>query len=459
LESSDDDDLNILRGRPPNVRPQHPSKQRILLLWQLFVDNINPMTKIVHVPTLDLAIRKATNAVSQVPAGFEALMFAIYTLAVSSLNEDECQSLFQGSKRSLFRSYLADTAKALARAKFMSTSSTVIVQALVLHVLAVRNVYDARKVWNLTGLVVRIAEGMGLGIDGELLRLSPFEAEVRRRIWWQIKMHEFRAAELAGQPKFSVFSLTSTTPKPPANVDDSELYPDMTAAPLPSSKPTEMLWIQLRSELAVFAYHQTSKVRQQGAGQPTSEEFTAMDDLALKDKWIESLEDALETKFLRYCDPSKPLHYLTLVGGRMSLCLIRFVAHHPRRWTKLSHIPLSERKLVWSIALQLLEYYNILQTNSTIQCFAWSIPYFVQWHALLHVLDTLRVDPQHSESLKAWKLIDALYQNNWGLLTGLSSPLSAVIASVCLKAYGARKDSLAGDGLADIITPEYITKL
>jgi len=40
--------------------------------------------------------------------------------------------------------------------------------ALVLHILSIRDTYEPRAVWSLTGLAIRIAEGMGMHLDGIL---------------------------------------------------------------------------------------------------------------------------------------------------------------------------------------------------------------------------------------------------------------------------------------------------
>lgn len=68
---------------------------------------------------------------------------------------------------------------------------------------------------------------MGMHLDGTLLDLSPFETEIRRRIWWQLMPHDFRAAELCGQAKFRDFRFDDTTPRKPANINDSDLHPAM----------------------------------------------------------------------------------------------------------------------------------------------------------------------------------------------------------------------------------------
>ncbi len=81
--------------------------------------------------------------------------------------------------------------------------------------------------------------------------------------------------------------------------------------------------------------------------------------------------------------------------------IIRFMSHHPRRWSGVEETPLSERQLVWEVCLNLLEQHNMLQSNPQLSQFAWYAPYFQQWHAIIHVLDTLRASPLTSGANKA----------------------------------------------------------
>ena len=404
-------------------------------------------------------MEKAITNIEHVPRGFEALMFAIYSMAVLSLSEDECNEIMGETRAILLPHYVAATKGALSRAKFMSSTSIVVLQALVLHILSLRDVCEPRAMWSLTGVAIRIAEGMGMRLDGTLLGLSPFETEIRRRIWWQLKMHEFRAAELCGQAKFREFELDETTPKKPANVNDSDLYPAMPQAPAESAKPTEMMWCVFRADLATFAATQKVKMQKLGKAVFTSEEYSAMDDLKVKDGLIKEMEDMIETKYLRFCDPSQPLQFQTLLGGRLSTNLIRFIAHHPRRWADLDQVPASERQMVWSIVIQLLEQYSMLQSSPQLRCFAWSVPYFIQWHAVIHVLDTLRADPLHQDALKAWRLINTIYESNSDMLLSTKRPIFVAVGNLCLKAFSARAAALTKDKRSLPDPPEYITKL
>lgn len=455
----DDDCAYILGWKTSFIVSSHPPAEVIHQLWQIFIENVNPLTKLVHVPSLQPAIEKAVRNIEHIPKGFEALMFAIYSVATLSLTKDECNEMLGETRAVLLPRYVAATKAALSRAKFMSSTSIVVLQALVLHILSIRDTHEPRAVWSLTGVAIRVAEIMGMHLDGSLLGLSPFETEIRRRIWWQLKMHDFRAAELSGQAKFRDFELDETTPRKPANINDSDLHPAMPQAAVESIRPTEMLWCVFRSDLANFAATQKVRVHKQGKPVIASEEYAAMDDLSIKESFIEKMEDMIETKYLRFCDPSQPLQLLTLLGARSAVNLIRFMAHHPRRWTDPSQVPVSERQLVWSIVIQLLERYSMMQSNPQLRRFAWSVPYFIQWQAVIHVLDTLRADPLHLDAAKAWGLIDGLYERNSDMLLSTKKPILVAVGNLCLRAFNARTAALTKEKRELSHLPDYICKL
>lgn len=110
-------------------------------------------------------------------------MFAMFSAAILTLRDKDCQQRFDETRCSMLVRYTSATEAALSRAKFMSTTSIAILQALVIHLYSVRDIYEPRTVWTLTGVVVRIAQGIGLDRDGTILGLSPFDTEIRRRIW------------------------------------------------------------------------------------------------------------------------------------------------------------------------------------------------------------------------------------------------------------------------------------
>jgi hypothetical protein len=438
-----EDDFGFVVGvvPKPNTRCPHPPNEHMHQLWQIFIENVDPLTKVVHVPTLQPAIKKATTEIGSVPRSFEALMFAIYSAAVMSLKDDECKRRLGEPRKTLLSRYTSATKAALSRAKFMGTTSIVVLQALMLHLLSVRDIYEPRTLWTLTGVAVRIAEAMGLHRDGASLGLPPFEAEIRRRIWWQLKMNDSRTAELSGLAKFQGFDANVNTSKLPANINDDELHPGMSSPAIESTKPTDMIFCVLRSELGSIAAAHAAKFRQLGKDGCLYDDYTSRNDMGEKEEFIKEVEEILETKYLRYCDPSQPLQLMTMLVARSALDVGRFITHHPRRWASQEQTPESERQYVWNVSIKILENYDVVQSTRQLQRFAWHTAFFLQWHAFIHVLDTLRANPLMPDAVKTKKTTHR------------------AVGNLCLKAFNAREAALMNEGKSIPRAPEYITNL
>jgi hypothetical protein len=441
-------------------RPRHPPPERIHQLWEIFVTNVDPLTKIVHVGTLRPAIHKAARNPDAIPRALEALMFAIYGCAVMSLGDEECRQCFAETRGRLFRRYVFATEAALSRAKFMGTASLVVLQAVVLHLLMVRDIYTPRTNWTLTGMAVRIAQVMGLERDGTHLGLSPFETEIRRRVWWQIKLHDFRTAEFCGLAKFRDMDIGGEqSTRWPTNVNDDQLFPGMSAPPVESDGLTDFAFFAARCEMSKFAAGRVATFRQQGKDVSQMNLDKSGNNKEEKRAVVNKLQELIETKYLRYCDPSQPLHLVTMLVARYGLNVVRFLTNHPRGWGSIEQTPLEERQTVWEVSLKLLEQHNMVQSNPFIKQFAWNAPYFRQWHAFLHVLDVLRAEPLKADAEKAWRLVSETYDNTPDMITNMRKPIHAAVGNLCMKGYDEREAALGSRNMYIPPTPNFILQL
>jgi len=397
---------------------------------------------------------------ASVPKSFEALMFAIYSMAVLSLRDGECMTRLGEARKILLSRYISATKVALARANLMGTLSLVVLQALILHIFSIRDMYDPRTVWTLTGVALRIAEGMGLQRDGTSFDLPPFEAEIRRRIWWQLKMHDFRTTELTGLAKAKVLDRDGeNASQPPININDDQLYPAMTSLPEESNTPTDMVFVGLRSQLSSFAMKLHAKKKEEGIKWNWWDDAASTRDMAEKEAGLKGVEEIFETKYLRYCDPSDPLQFMAMLFARMAMNHGRFLVHHPRRWPSAETTPESERQLVWGLSVKLLEQSDLVLSSRQLQRFSWHGPYFFPWPAFIHVIDTLRANPLMPEAEKTWGLIESIYGSNEHLLSNTRKPIYIVVGNLTLKAYNARSMAIANTGGILPAAPEFITKL
>jgi hypothetical protein len=67
----------------------HPLPSQILFLWQIYLDNVNPFIKILHVPTMTKVIREIRGSYNSLGPSMQALVLAISLAAIMSLENEE----------------------------------------------------------------------------------------------------------------------------------------------------------------------------------------------------------------------------------------------------------------------------------------------------------------------------------------------------------------------------------
>ena len=318
---------DLLLGSPAHfdLRNLHPLPIQGLRLWQTFLDNVNPLVKVIHAPTLQQAMLEATEDLDNVPKAMEPLMFAIYACAVVSMGNAECEKILGEARADVLPRYQSAARQALIGAGLLKSSNIMVLQAFVLFLHSLRQGYESQSLWVLTGVATRIGVRLGLHRDGADLGLPPFEAEMRRRLWWQIALMESRAAEFSGVGQLLMHM--NWTTRLPLNINDSSLHPSMVDLPVEENGATEMIHCLLRYEVGNF-------MKQGGpmsALDGTRQKFTSSEvPVDYKVKAIQDLEELLESRYLRYCDPSIPLHYVSAIIVRLIMCKMRFRSLHPR---------------------------------------------------------------------------------------------------------------------------------
>ncbi|KAI1381262.1 hypothetical protein F4677DRAFT_120549 [Hypoxylon crocopeplum] len=425
------------------LRSLHPQPMQIFTLWQAFVDNVNPLIKILHVPTTQKAILDATADLDHVPKAMEALLFGIYVVAVSSMEEAECQSILQETKASALNRFRMGAQQALRAAGILKTSDMMVLQAYVLYLSAARH-YDAHSFWSLTGISIRIGQRIGLHKDGEGLKLPPFETEMRRRLWINMVQLDSRAAELSGTGLSIVAQLWNT--KPPLNINDCDLYPDMREPPVEQVTATEMMFLLLRAQVGMFLKKEMPENDAfDGGWSRLSNPAISMIE---KDRAINELEQTLEEKFIRHCDLQIPLHCISSLIAKSAICRMRLFAHLP--WNARGPPPNStsteaEEDLLFTNSLQILQSDTQIRTDKSLRRFLWHVNMHFQWHALIYLLTYLRTHTSADTRTNiAWTTIDEVFANHPEIIHGgrMRSKLCIGVDNLTLKAWEARESEL-----------------
>lgn len=126
----------VIGGSMASVTELHPPAVQIFQLWQIYLDNVNPLLKLTHTPTLQGQLIEAAANPSKTSKPLEALLFSIYFMAVISLTDDEVQETFKEDKTRLMARYHRGTQQALVNAGFMRSPDIVVLQAFLMYLVS-----------------------------------------------------------------------------------------------------------------------------------------------------------------------------------------------------------------------------------------------------------------------------------------------------------------------------------
>lgn len=114
----------------------HPPAAQIFKLWQIYLDNINPLLNVTHSPTLQIQIIDGASDIASTYLPLQALMFSTYCVAVHSLDEEECYRVFGISRTPLLTKYQHACQHTLQRASFLRSSDHDCLTALFLYLVS-----------------------------------------------------------------------------------------------------------------------------------------------------------------------------------------------------------------------------------------------------------------------------------------------------------------------------------
>ncbi|KAK5998337.1 Aurofusarin cluster transcription factor aurR2 [Cladobotryum mycophilum] len=455
----------IIGGSPVPVTHYHPPPIQILQLWQIYIDNINPLLKITHAPNIQGQIIQATAQLSQTPKNLEALMFGVYLMAITSLDDDDVLKRFGIPKRELLGNYFTAVQQALINASFMRVNDLLTLQAFVLYLFAIRWFVDPRQVFCLTGIAVRIAQRMGLHRDPGGYGLAPFEIEQRRRLWWTLVGYDRRIGEMTGS---TVTALSSGGDcKLPLNVNDSDLHMDGKEAPTPHTGPTEMLFALSRIELsmAVSSNSNRDSARinpekvasspQAGRSPGPTIRLAGQESPAYT---LEGFCAHIEGTYLAHCDPKIPLHFFTLTMTRQALCKMRIINFLVRLHSADS-IPMKdvERDNHFHQAIEMIEYDNIVQSHDSVRQFKWYSMHHFPFPAYMFLVQELRQRSSGTNVERAWEAI-TINHDLRGLINNLHNPMHTAFGSLFVKSWTAFEEAQRNVG-KEMTTPYFISVL
>ncbi|CAE7030569.1 hypothetical protein PTNB73_05436 [Pyrenophora teres f. teres] len=369
-----------------DMQALHPGHHQATEFWQVYKENVEALVKVLHIPTHEPIILDAFTHLDKVDRGLETLLFAIYYGAATSSTPEHCLAKWGEDRGVLLNRYRFGLEQALARANFLHCDEVIILQAFVVFMVLLRRNDDARNIWTLTGLVVRISQTLGIHRDGSHFGLPPFQVEMRRRLWWQVCILDARSSEDHGCDPTIVEAQFDT--KMPLNLNDTDLHPDMTEFPQERQGFTDMTFCLLRFEIANIL----RRIVYIPPGPNKCTDCFAALTIEQKEKWITDSHQSMENKYLKNCDMNIPLCWVTATISRLIMSKMWLIVYHPyQRKDGGITLPQETKDKLFITSLENVEYSLLLETEARTMKWGWLFRTYVQWHAIAFLLSELCV--------------------------------------------------------------------
>ncbi|KAH6988891.1 fungal-specific transcription factor domain-containing protein [Ilyonectria sp. MPI-CAGE-AT-0026] len=459
---------------------QHPSQHHMSFLCQIYFANIDPILKILHRPTTSSELgciaeptdsRDMTNAT-------EALFFAMYFGAVTSLSPDACLTHLGEDRAVLVERYKHNVERALDKADYLNSIDLKTSQALVLYVAVLRSHDASRRSWALLGLVIRLAKALSLHREKPTdATFAPFEAELRRRLWWSLVILDIRAAEDRGAEASILHGSYDT--HLPTNVDDADFGPESSELPVSRTGATDVSFFLamamgsgffsgIRRPPLLGLNPETASPVYRPASWPPS--FTTLSEDSIL-RHARRLESLFVTPFEAPPPSSTPVHSapnmprststnpppttlkvhpmagLTAIIVRLIVLKLwlslQYPFQHPPASAPPPRVPRISRPTMLLTAISILELVALSRRHPSGPRFRWWIDVYVQWHPLAVALAELCVETDGEVVERAWRVLNALLPCIEGnIADAKKGPLWRPVRKLLRKARAARAEAL-----------------
>lgn len=263
-----------------------------------------------------------------------------------------------------------------------------------------------------------------------MLGLPPFETEIRRRLWWQLTMLE-SIAQVAGTGTSGI--VLASEVKMPLNINDSDLHPGMQSAPKEHQGVTEMIFFLLRCNVGYFIGGSHNPY---SSNQLWNKLTTNVVDMGIKDKAIDDLAAVFEDKYLKFCDPSIPWHFMVLHTGRAIICMMRFMAHSATK-PGAENFQM-DRDLLFDLSLRVMAAQNMVYIRKELWGFKWQVNLQFQYRAFIYVLSELPNRLNDNRIDQIWTEVGLPFQNHPSFFGSRSTKaLPIAISNLALRAWNA----------------------
>jgi hypothetical protein len=313
---------------------------------------------------------------------------------------------FGTEKSVLIQKYRFAVEQALAKAEFLTKPDFTVVQAFMLFLVLVRRHDDTRFAWTLTGLLIRLTQALGLHRDGtHFPNLTPFQIEMRRRLFWAVCVLDLRSAEDQGT-ELNIVSGTFDT-QIPLNINDSDICPESPCLPEPREGTTDMAFSLIRYEICSLSrrLHIVSSGMTPACPGDASKSFEEREAL------LTEVSDRVEQRLLR--DSTNSMFWVASNVTRIVVAKMTLIIYQPVLFPGPGNDVLSDevRARLLNAAVDVFEYSHVLNTDPRCKQWRWLFQTWSHWHALAYTLIEVSHRPWGPKAERVWAALNLTFQS------------------------------------------------
>ncbi|RAH64842.1 fungal specific transcription factor domain-containing protein [Aspergillus aculeatinus CBS 121060] len=333
-----------------------PSRKQATQLWQVYLNIVDPLLKLLHIPSVNSLVFAAINNPEEVTAGTSALLFAIDFAAVTSLPSSDTILLLNQDRPSALNQFQRGLEISLHAAAFLDSPTIITLQEMTIYLRCRRSPSGGRSGWALNGLLIRSAQSIGLHRDPEHLKLTPLEYNGLSTGWVE----------------------NSCYTKLPLNADDQDIYAKTDVAPIPGEGWIEMSLFLTTAELN-GAFQRASRL---SVGVLNSQNP------------MDSLEQLSEHK--------AAILLSRVFLGKLSV----FIRQQYLRRLCAEESTARTVEETFALACDTLSLGMELKEDELLSSYQWHFTTYPQYHLLTYTLWQLYVRPDVPRAERAWELVN-----------------------------------------------------
>ena len=299
---------------------------------------------------------------------------------------------FGFTKSDLNLKYRLGLEHALAKADFLNVPDLVLVQAFAIFLCLVRRHDSPRFVWMMTGLLIRMGQALGLHRDGaDFEHLSPYEIEMRRRVWWTLCMLDVRASEDQGTDY--MIARGSFNTKLPLNINDADIEPETIQMPTGRVGITDMTFPLVSFEMCEVTKQMMAQIAKEGA--PGIEEQNCL---------LNEIYQKLDRGYLQYSvEPGDIAYWVGVTIARLVMAKMTLFIYLPILFSSPSEHFLDKiRTKLLVAAIEIAEYNHALNAEQACRHWRWVFQTYTHWYAIVFLLIEISRRPWSPIVERAW---------------------------------------------------------